>query len=302
MKSKPSSEEELLEMISHIIPPPGEDVSAGIGDDCAVLKPSRTTNLLRLLKTDAMVEGIHYSKGTSLSQVGWKALCRPISDIAAMGGTPLYALTTVAAPSSWTTGDWSSLYKGFAKAAEKFNVSIVGGDTVRSLRSVFISVAMTGEVPRSNLKLRSGANPRDLICITGRLGGSLKSGRHLRFRPRVSEGQWLGRQSGITSMMDISDGLGSDLPKLALASGCSFRIAPDLLPRFPGCTVAEAISDGEDYERLVTVNPRIWPFLQSRWERENPGLALTPVGVMLHPDEASSPIPSAYDHLHLASK
>jgi thiamine-monophosphate kinase len=297
MKSKPHSEEELLKLITRVLPSPQEEVLTGIGDDCAVV--ARKSKILELLKTDALVEGIHYATGTSLSLVGWKALCRPISDIAAMGGTPLHAMITVAAPSSWGTAEWKGLYRGIGKAAGKFGVSIVGGETVRSPGSVFISVALTGEVRKKNLRLRSGGHPGDLICVTGRLGGSLKSGRHLRFQPRLAEGRWLGGQRGVTAMMDLSDGLGSDLPKLARESNCSFRLAPDLLPRLQGITVVEALSDGEDYELLLTISPKHWPDLQARWDSASPRLPLTPIGVMLPPGDQSTLLPAGYDHLNM---
>ena len=297
MKRSPHSEEELLEIIARELPSPPPEVVTGIGDDCAVIRPSGKSGMLQLLKTDALVEGIHYAKGTPLRHVGWKALCRPVSDTAAMGGTPLHAVVTVAAPSSWGISDWRSLYQGIGKAAREFGVSIVGGETVRSPGPAFLSVALTGSVPKRHLRLRSGAKPGDLICVTGRLGGSLKSGRHLRFLPRVAEGKWLAAERGITSMMDLSDGLGSDLPKLSRASNCSFRIALDSLPLHRGCSVKEGISDGEDYELLVTVTPTLWPALQTHWSKASPTLPLTPIGVMISPKEFSSVLPHGFDHL-----
>jgi len=297
MRGKPRSESELLEMISRELPPAASDVLTGIGDDCAVVRSSSSPGVLELLKTDALVEGVHFNKNTPWYKVGWKALCRPISDIAAMGGSPLHAMITVAAPPDWRSETWKSLYRGIGKVAREYGVSIVGGETVSSPGPVFLSVSLTGEVPKKNLRLRSGAKPGDLICITGKLGGSFKSGRHLTFHPRLAEGRWLGSEQGVSSMMDLSDGLGSDLPKLARQSSCSFRIAPDLIPRHKGCSVEAALSDGEDYELLITVNPRSWPALQSRWARASLDLPLTPIGVMLDPSEASSEITAGYDHL-----
>jgi thiamine-monophosphate kinase len=297
MKRSPHSEEELLEVIARELPAPPSDVVTGIGDDCAVIRPSGKAGMLELLKTDALVEGIHYAKGTPLHHVGWKALCRPLSDIAAMGGTPLHAVVTVAAPSSWGNTEWRALYRGLGKAAREFGVAIVGGETVRSPGPTFISVALTGAVAKQNLRLRSKAKPEDLICVTGKLGGSLKSGRHLRFQPRLAEGKWLAGENGVTSMMDLSDGLGSDLPKLARASHCSFRIALDSLPLHRGCSVKEGISDGEDYELLVTVTPTLWPALQGRWSKASPDLPLSPIGLMISPKEFPSILPRGFDHL-----
>ncbi len=294
--ASPSSESELLEAISSILPPPSADVLTGIGDDCAAIRHPLREDLLQLLKTDALVGGIHFLHSTPLHLVGWKALCRPVSDIAAMGGTPRHAMITVAAPSSWRQTDWKSLYKGIAKAARCFGISVVGGETVRSPGGIFLSVSITGEVAKSRLKLRSGAKPGDFLCVTGRLGGSLKSGRHLNFVPRLQEGVWLGAQRAVSSMMDLSDGLGSDLPKLAEESGCSFLIDPDALPRHRGCTIVEALSDGEDYELLLTASPKAWPSLMKRWGSRFPRTPLTCIGRIAPKGEPSTPLAGGYDH------
>jgi thiamine-monophosphate kinase len=297
-RPSPKSETELLEMISLQLPKPSFDVLTAIGDDCAVIRPSFSKGSLELLKTDALVEGVHFAKGTPWSKVGWKALCRPISDIAAMGGAPLHALITVASSPLWRSSEWSALYRGIGKAAREFGVSVVGGETVRSPGPLFLSVTLTGNVPKKNLKLRSGATPGDLICVTGKLGGSFKSGRHLTFQPRVAEGRWLGGEHGVTAMMDISDGLGSDLPKLAKESDCSFRIAPDGLPLNQGCSFHQGVSDGEDYELLLTVAAKSWPSLQRRWNIASPEVPLTPIGVVLPPGEKSSLLPIGFDHMN----
>jgi len=293
----PCSEEALLQLIQRQLPPPALDVVKGIGDDCAVIRSTAKTGILHLLKTDALVEEIHYRRGTSMELVGWKALCRPVSDIAAMGGTPLHAVITVAAPATWKNSEWISLYRGFGKAARAYGISVVGGETVKSPGAVFISVALTGKVKKKNLRLRSGARPGDMICVTGKLGGSFKSGRHLRFKPRLHEAQWMAEQRGVTSIMDLSDGLGSDLPKLALASACSFKINQESLPLHRGCSIRDAISNGEDYELLVTVAPQLFPSLQSQWSRTFRGLRLTSIGVMLPSTTPSALLPLGHDHL-----
>lgn len=297
MKGSPKSEGELLQVISALLPKPSPEVLTGIGDDCAVIRPSGKRGLVELLKTDALVEKIHFASSTRLEQVGWKALCRPVSDMAAMGGTPRHAMITVAAPSSWKAGDWKSLYKGIAKAAGRFGISVVGGETVRSPGPCFLSVTLTGEADGKAIKLRSGAKPGDLICVTGKLGGSLRSGRHLNFLPRLREGAWLGAERAVTSMMDLSDGLGSDLPKLAAESGCSFLIDPESLPRNRGCTTSAALSDGEDYELLLTVSPKGWPSLMRRWKASFPRTPLTCIGRMARRDLPPTPMTSGYDHL-----
>lgn len=292
----PESEPELLKMISALLPKTSRDVLAGIGDDCAVIKPGRNGDL-QLLKTDALVEGVHFAPGTPNESVGWKALCRPLSDIAAMGGTPLHAMITVAAPPTWSSSSWKGLYRGIAKAASAHGVSVVGGETVRSPGQAFLSVSLTGTVAKKNLRLRNGARPGDFLCVTGRLGGSLRSGRHLAFTPRLTEGQWLGARKEVHAMMDLSDGIGSDLPKLASESRCSFRIVEESLPKHRACSVNQAISDGEDYELLLAVSPGGWASLMRDWNKRFPTLQLTCIGSMASPKEASTPLRSGYDHL-----
>lgn len=297
MKGKPRSENELLELIASVLPKPSPATVTGIGDDCAVIRKPDRNNSFDLLKADALVEGIHYLRGTRLSDVGWKALCRPISDIAAMGGIPHDAVVTVAAPSDWGTAEWRALYQGMGRAARAFNVSIVGGETVRSPGPLFLSIAMTGSVSKKCLRLRSGGRSGDLLCVTGNLGGSFKSGRHLRFRPRLEEGQWLASQRAVTAMMDLSDGLGSDLPKLSEASGCSFRIVLESLPIHRGGRTDQALTDGEDYELLLSIDPRHWPALQEDWDKNFPKLSLTVIGSLRPSQESSTTLPSGHDHL-----
>ena len=297
MKRRLRSEEDVLKIIGRELPPSQPDVEVGLGDDCAVIHPSHQSDSLELLKTDALVEGVHFAKGTPLQKVGWKALCRPLSDIAAMGGSPHHALITVAAPAGWGSTEWRALYRGIGKAAREYGVSVVGGETVRSPGPIFLSVTLTGSVLKRNLKLRSGSRPGDLICVTGKLGGSYKSGRHLTFQPRVAEGCWLGGERGVTAMMDLSDGLGSDLPKLAKESGCSYRVASDGLPLNRGCSFHHGVTDGEDYELLITVNAKHWPSIQERWVAASPSVPLTPIGLMLSPEEPCTRLDSGYDHL-----
>jgi thiamine-monophosphate kinase len=297
MKRSLRSEEDVLKIIGRELTPSQPDVEVGLGDDCAVIHPSHQSDSLELLKTDALVEGVHFAKGTALQKVGWKALCRPLSDIAAMGGSPHHALITVAAPAGWGSTEWRALYRGIGKAAREYGVSVVGGETVRSPGPIFLSVTLTGSVLKRNLKLRSGSRPGDLICVTGKLGGSYKSGRHLTFQPRVAEGCWLGGERGVTAMMDLSDGLGSDLPKLAKESGCSYRVASDGLPLNRGCSFHHGVTDGEDYELLITVNAKHWSSIQERWVAASPSVPLTPIGLMLSPEEPCTRLDSGYDHL-----
>ncbi|MBX9743347.1 MAG: thiamine-phosphate kinase [Chthoniobacterales bacterium] len=286
------NEESLLKLLRGSLPVRHSSIIVGSGDDCAIVQPPKTGVVL---KTDAVVEGIHFERGTPLETVGWKALCRPISDFAAMGAIPQHALITVAAPASWKKKEWLELTHGINKAATQFEITIVGGEITRSPGPLFLSVMLTGFEGSRSL-LRSGAKPGDLLCVTGKLGGSFKSGRHLTFMPRLAEGQWLAQQTGVHAMMDLSDGLGSDLPRLAAASSCSFFINEKKLPRHPGCTIEKAISDGEDYELIFSLESKGWKQLSLNWKKKFPHLLLTRIGHMLDKKESATPLARGFDH------
>ena len=254
-------------------------VKIGPGDDCAVVKFGKRW---QLLKTDCIVESIHFSKESPAIWVGWKALCRAISDVAAMGGRPMDALVTIAvAPQvrlRWLRG----VYSGLRKAAQRYGVNLVGGETSRSPGPAFISVALTGIVEKRRALLRSGGKPGDFLYVTGQLGGSIR-GKHLRFEPRLAEALWLADRFAINAMIDLSDGLGSDLPRLAKASSTGFEIDRERLPLSKGCSIEQAISDGEDYELLFAVPPEMVPTLEERWNKKFPTLALTQIGRLIEP-------------------
>ena len=140
-----------------------------------------------------------------------------------------------------------------------------------------ISVSLCGSVERGRCILRSGGKPGDALFVTGRLGGSIR-GKHLRFEPRLAEGRWLASNFKPRAMMDLSDGLAADLPRLAEASGCGFSIDPDAIPRSRGCTTAEALSDGEDYELLFALPRNRATALGRDWPGAFPKLDLTRIG------------------------
>ncbi len=240
----------------------GPEVLAGPGDDCAVV---RVTGGLQLLKTDCVLEGVHYRASDAPERVGWKALGRAISDVAACGGEPESALVTVAVPEDRDVAWLEGLYSGIGRAADAYGVSVVGGETARSRGGVFVSVALTGWVEAERLVLRSGGRVGDVVFVTGRLGGSFASGRHLDFAPRLAEARWLTANFRVRAMLDLSDGLGSDLPRLARASGVGFRLDRGALPCSEGCSVEEAISDGEDYELLFAVEAKDADSLERVW-------------------------------------
>ncbi len=289
-------EDQLISRLTRKLPK-GKDVQVGIGDDCAVIGGSRDKRW-QLLKTDAVVEGIHFHPGEDGRRVGWKALCRNISDIAAMGGLPQHALITLAASPETKIAWVEQLYAGMRKAAEHFEVGIVGGETSRSPGPLFLSIALTGTVERKRCVLRSGGKPSDAIFVTGRLGGSFTSGKHLDFMPRVPEARWLVERFRLTAMMDLSDGIGSDLPRLAAASGCGFELWEDKVPRTRGATVEQALSDGEDFELLFTLPSRSADALRGEWKRRFPRLALTQIGILTGSkiENQKSKIARGFDH------
>jgi len=264
-----------------------------VGDDCAVIGGPQDKTW-RLLKTDAVIEGVHFFPGEKAALVGWKALCRAISDIAAMGGEPREALITVAAHGDVGVAWMRGLYTGLNKAAKAYGVRIVGGETARSPGPLFLSVALTGEVAPKRCVRRGGGKPGDALFVTGRLGGSLR-GWHLRFTPRVAQAQWLTRHCLPSAMMDLSDGLASDLPRLAEASGCGFFLDDEAVPLNKGCTIGQALRDGEDYELLFAVPAVRADKLIAAWSSAFPKLALTRIG-QLTSGKIKPPADRGHDH------
>ena len=274
----------------------GAEVLVGAGpDDCAVIGHPREARW-QLLKTDVVVEGVHFLPDADPRRVGWKALGRAISDIAAMGGVPAHALITIAAPARTPVARVKGLYAGLEKAARRFGVGIVGGETSRSPGPLFLNVALTGWVERTRCVLRSGGKPGDALYVTGRLGGSLAS-RHLDFWPRLEEARWLVSHFKPHAMMDLSDGLAADLPRLAAASRCGYSMSENLLPCAPGCTPAQAFGDGEDYELLLAFPPHSTAGLEAAWKQRFPRLPLTRIGRLERRAKAGNGRnPRGYDH------
>jgi thiamine-monophosphate kinase len=239
-------------------------VLTGVGDDCAVLRGSGRDHYL-LFKTDAVVEGVHFTAKTLPEAIGRKALARALSDLAAMGGLPLAAVITVGVSKDESTGRLRAIYRGIERTAKKYGVELVGGETTRA-RALFLNVALLGECRDYRPVLRSGARAGDFIFVTGRLGGT-QARHHLDFTPRLAEGEWLARRKLASALMDLSDGLGVDLPRLAQASGVAFLLDEKAIPRTRRATLESALNDGEDYELLFTVKParvemlkKLWPF------------------------------------------
>lgn len=287
-------EEKVVERLLSLLPA-GGDVVVGPGDDCAVVEGGGDE--YTLLKTDCLVEGIHFEAGTEPELVGRKAMNRALSDIAAMGGWPSHALVTIATESDRRMSEVEGWYRGMIESANAGGCSIVGGET-SSLPNTgaVLSIALTGRVEKESCVLRRGASPGDALFVTGRLGGSFASGRHLSFTPRSEAARWLVKNARPTAMMDLSDGLGSDLPRLSLASGCGFELDPDTLPRHEGCSVEQAISDGEDYELLLTLSPDLAAGVSNEWSESFPDLELTRIGVMTDAAAGSTTLGKGWEH------
>jgi len=234
-------------------------VAVGPGDDCAVLHAPEGGSQL-LVTTDQLIENVHFTQDTPAKSAGRKLMNRNISDIASMGGIPLWAVWVLSAGSH--DSEWILQFsEGVRVAGEEFSVSVVGGDLAGMTEpGVVSSLTLIGSVPQGKAVLRSTARPGDKLYVTGKIGNSFCSGRHLSFQPRVKEGLFL--RDHATAMMDISDGVLLDAQRLAQASHVALRIAPDRVPLHPDASLPAALRDGEDYELLFTA-PRglqdIWP-------------------------------------------
>ena len=247
-------ENALLKRLLHNLPE-NDALIVGPGDDCAVV--SRDEDWDTLLKTDVVVEKVHFTPDTEPERIGRKALARAVSDIAAMGGIPEHALITILCYPSRPVALLEGIYRGMGSLARRFGISLAGGETSGlPYDGLVINVALTGKVERGQAILRSGGAPGDLLFVSGLLGGSFPTGWHLDFEPRVELARGL-LKAGIrpSAMMDLSDGLGTDLPRLAAASGCGFEVDESKLPCRPGFTPADAVSHGEDYELLFALSP-----------------------------------------------
>ena len=268
--------------------PTNESVVAGAGDDCAVLDLGVPDKLI-LFKTDAIVEGVHFTPETPPEKIGRKALARCLSDIAAMAGTPSAALVTLALPKEFDAEFVAKIYDGLTALAEKFGVAIVGGETTTNPERILISIALLGTVPRGKQVLRRGAKTGDALFVTGELGGSL-AGKHLDFEPRLAEARWLAENFQVHAMLDLSDGLAGDLRHILDASQVGAEILKSALPisreakqrakASPAATPAAlaALTDGEDFELLFTVASQDAVKLLDAWKKKFPKVKLSCIG------------------------
>ena len=307
MKLPRSSEDSILRKISEgasvtMGKTAREALVQGIGDDAALFRPQADRQTI--LSCDWFLEGTHFLRDKHPpDSVGWKCLARALSDIAAMGGKPRCFLLTLALPASFT-GRWlDEFLLGLRRASAKFQCPLAGGDST-CRKEILINVTVIGEAQTARAVLRSGARPGDLLYVSGRLGQAemglrlLKrrkgpaSGKnpltkkHLYPEPRVALGQWLAANGLASAMMDLSDGLSTDLPRLCTASGVGACVTAAKVPtvqssgrnfKIGADPLDLALNGGDDYELLFTVPPSRTRFLSRSFR----GLPLTPIGVVI---------------------
>lgn len=281
------NEFELIARLTRALPT-NDSVVVGAGDDCAVLDLGAGDRLV-LFKTDAVVEGVHFTRETPPEKIGHKALARCLSDIAAMAGTPAAAVITLGLPQQFQPEFVEKIYGGLNALAKEHHVAVVGGETTTNPDRVLLSVALIGFVPRGKALLRSGAKAGDAIFVTGELGGSIL-GRHLEFAPRLAEARWLAEHFTIHALMDVSDGLAGDLRHLLNASHCGAELLKSAVPISRAAreiarrgdaakpAFVAALTDGEDFELLFTVPGRTAVPLLDAWKKQFPKLKLSCIG------------------------
>ncbi len=257
----------------------GRDIIKGIGDDCAVIRISKNKFLLATI--DMLIEDVDFRlKDATPYQIGWKSLACGLSDIAAMGGVAKYAMISLGLPRKLSVEFIDGLYRGIKALAGKFDIEIVGGDT-NSSNKLVIDVAVLGFTEPDRLATRSGARRGDIICVTGSLGGSYKSKRHLTFTPRLKEARCLVKNFRVNSMIDISDGLSTDLNHIAKESGLGARVYEELIPVSKDAKgINSALNEGEDFELLFTIPLSGARRFTGKDLRVN-NVKVTPIGEML---------------------
>lgn len=327
------TEDDLIAAIGRLLSGAEPGVVVGLGDDAAVVEPGSGQ---QILTTDLLVQGVHFDRGSiSARDLGRKSIAVNVSDVAAMGGSPRFALASIALSSELDAAWVMELYGGMRDACAEYALALVGGDTNRA-DLIVVSIAVVGEVAAGRAVRRSGAQPGDLVVVTGSLGAAAGGlvlsrahpskaaaalsepwGRGLldalaRPTARVGEGQTLA-QTGVTAMMDLSDGLAKDLSRLCLASGVGARLDLSAIPVADALQAAAptlgvdalelALSGGEDYELLATIDAT-HVHLARRELDERFGVPLTEVGVIVEAglvavDAAgnTSPLePKGWDH------
>lgn len=247
----------------------------GIGDDCAVLAPSRGRQLITV---DPVIYGRHFDDAVPPRAVAAKLLKRNLSDLAAMGGRPVAAVLALTLGAEVSHAWLKDFFRGLAACAHRFGVAIVGGDVAQADGVLAASLTLLGEATGPRIVTRSGAKIGDAIFVTGVLGGSLASGHHFRFTPRLAEGRWLARRPEVRAMMDVSDGLAKDLHALTPRGGAP-ALDPHALPCRRGASLRAALTEGEDYELVLAVGRQSdAEKFERAWRRTFPRTRLTRIG------------------------
>jgi len=307
----------LIDLFTRTLPLRGEGVVVGPGDDAAVLRPRPGEDLV--VTVDAIVEGVHFGSGFSPADVGWKALAVNLSDLAAMGARPRYALVALGLPAGTSERRVRGIARGLGACARAHGVAVIGGNVSRA-SDLSVTVTAVGAVEEGRALLRSGARPGDLVAVTGTVGDAalgLLAGappalvrRQRRPMPRVAAG--LALAGLVRAAVDVSDGLAQDLGHLCAASGVGARIGLDDLPLSPAYRRATrgrpdpwtaALAGGEDYELIVALPPRSLGAARAALERA--GTTLTVVGrfvrgegvLVVGPQGDARAVPPGHDHL-----
>ena len=276
--NKEISELSLIDYFRRNLPKNKSTVIKGIGDDAAVIKISKEKYLLST--SDMLIEGRHFRRTDSLYDIGYKAIVCSLSDIAAMGGQPSFALVSLGLPKRFKFKHAKFLFTGLKKAADRFSVDIIGGDT-NTCDKLIIDISMIGFVKPENLVLRSNAKIGDYIFVTGSLGGSIYQ-RHLKFTPKVKEALFLTNKFNLHSMIDISDGLVLDLWRIVKSSGVGAVIFEDLIPvNKDAKNLREVLYMGEDFELLFTVSEKEGEILLKRIEQNKINFPLSFIGKII---------------------
>jgi thiamine-monophosphate kinase len=283
----------------------------GIGDDMAQIALGGGASVL--VTTDMLLDGTHFDlKTATLEQVGYKAMAASLSDCAAMATIPLAAVAAVALPPGFREGQLKELHAGITRAADKYHCPLVGGDITswRQGGPFAICVSMLSKPGDKPPVRRNGAQVGDVVCVTGTLGGSGRR-KHLEFEPRVEEALAIVRIADLHAMMDLSDGLSSDLNRICRQSGVGALVDASAVPLSQDAQLGAdpldaALNEGEDFELLFTLSPDQWEKLRRAWNR---ALSLTAVGritdtgrmhIRMPDGQIVALRPAGYEHLAAA--